>query len=442
MRVRLATLAATAAAVVLLTSACGSVAPAQAAAEEFETHFTSAYPDEVVEAVTTAAGKWPWARGDMSGSLVLADDTSPEQLATILDDVTTWTPEENTSYDGIGVLVNGICLSPSDSQVELKHLLRDRLYAEGLALQGSWPCRTWGKSESAYEGSLQDLMQDTEVVRNLWTDADGELRLVADVDTPHGSVDHVWAALPATLPDVLTAVRQEHPVRTFELTEAGLRVAVTATTRIDELQELADGVAGADLVVEIMQGSLDADKAAQIEELAAVADQVRALPGVTGADVHQPGQLVIGVEDSAAIAAAHEVAVTHPDLGSATVEITLSAQDPDNQWARHRYFWQPGGTDEALEVFIDLVGHEAVSLVQLGNRTTPSVSVTLAMPLADGFAQLKPVLPDGLAVEVKGNDALASVEFTAARTLAPEDLTSRFTTPDRDQLASDWNAAP
>lgn len=442
MRFRLTALAASAIAIVLTTSACGPVSPAHSAAEQFEQHFTTTYPDEVLEAVTEAAGKWPWARGDMAGSLVLADDTSPEQLATILDDVTTWQPEENSSYVGLGVLVNGICLSPEDSQVELKRLLRDRLQAEELALQGTWPCRTWGTSEWNYAGSLQDLMQDAEVVRGLWTEADGELRMVATVNTPHGTVDHVWAALPDTLPDVLTAVRQEHPVRTFELTDAGLRIAVTATTRIDELQDLADGVAGDDLVVEIMQGTLDADKAAQIAELAAVVDEVRTVPGVTGADVHQPGHLVIGVESSEAIAAAHEAAVTHPDLGSASVEITLNAQDPDNEWARHRYFWQQGGSDEALGVFIDLVEHEAVSSVQLRNRAAPSVSVTLSSPLADGFAQLKPILSDGLAVEVSGNDELASVEFTAARTLAPEDLSTRFTTPDLDQLANDWNAAP
>ncbi|USQ80629.1 hypothetical protein NF556_02920 [Ornithinimicrobium faecis] len=442
MRFRLTTIAATTAATVLLTSACGSISPAQSAAEEFESHFTSTYPDEVLEAVTTASGKWPWARGDMSGSLVLADDTSPEQLATILDDVTAWAPEENSSYDGVGVLANGLCLSSSDPQLEHKHLLRDRLYAEGLALQGTWPCPTWLSGTTQYTGTLAELMQDTETVRSLWTEADGELRVVAAVNTPHGAVDHVWTQIPQTAHEVLTAVRQEHPLRTFELTDAGLRVAVTATTRIDELQELADGVAGADLIVEVMQGSLDADKAAQIEELAAVVDQVRAVPGVTAAEVPLPGQLVIGVEDSAAIRAAHEAATTHPDLGAARVEITLDAQDPEDEWARHRYFWAQGGTEEALDAFLALTAHDTVSFVSLSNTPAPSASVNLTVPLADGFAHLKPALPDGLPVEVSGSDALASVEFTAARTLAPDDLTSRFTTPDLDQLASDWNAAP
>lgn len=442
MRVRLATLAATAAAVVLLTSACGSVAPAQAAAEEFETHFTSAYPDEVVEVVTTAAGKWPWARGDMAGSLVLADDTTPEVLATILDEVTTWQPSENSSYDGVGVRANGVCLSPADPQQEQKLLLRERLYAEGLALQGTWPCPTWLSGETTYAGSIEDLMRDTDVVRGTWTGADGDLRVLAELTEPRGSVDHTWITLPDTLPDVLDAVHQEQPVKIFELTEDGLRVAVTATTTLADLQQVADGAAGADLTVQVMQGSLDADKAAQIEELAAVADHVRTVPGVTGADVTMPGQLSIGVGGADAIAAAHVAAVTHPDIGAARVEITLDAQDPDNEWARHRYFWQRGGTDASLTAFIDLVEHEAVSFVHLSNRTTPTASVTLAVPLADGFAQLKTVLPDGLALEVAGSDALASVEFTTARTLAPGDLTSRFTTPDLDQLAHDWNAAP
>lgn len=442
MRFRLATLTASTAAVVLLTSACGSIAPAQSAAEEFEAHFTAAYPDAVVEVVTTAAGKWPWARGEMSGALVLADDTSQQVLTTILDEVTTWQPDENSSYDGVGVLANGLCLSSADSQQEHKLTLRERLYAEGLALQGTWPCPTWLGGESTYQGSVQELVQDTEVVRSLWSTADGDLRVVADLSEPHGSVDHSWITLPDTLPEVLTALQQEHPIRTFELTDAGLRVAIPTTTRIGELQEVADTTAGPGLTVQLMQGSLDAEKAAQIEELAAVADHVREVPGVTGADASLPGQLVISVEGTEAVAAAHEAAVTHPDIGSARVEIALDAQDPDNEWARHRYFWQQGGTDEALAAFIALADHEAVSFVQLGNSADPTVSVTLAVPLADGFAQLKPVLPAGLAAEVTGVDALASVEFTTARTLAPGDLTSRFTTPDLDQLTSDWNAAP
>src|SRR5699024_3275067 len=108
-----------------------------------------------------------------------------------------------------------------------------------------------------------------------------------------------------------------------------------------------------DVAVEVLQGSLDADRAAQIETLAAVADRVRAVPGVTGVDVRQPGGLVVGVADADTVAAAQEAAITHPDLGAATVEITLDAQDPDNRWAQHRYVISSGGTDTPLQAFLD-----------------------------------------------------------------------------------------
>lgn len=441
MRHRHLSLAAVAVTTAVLTSACGAVSPAHSAAEEFEEHFISTYPDTVLEAVTTATDTWPWLGGEMSGSLVLADDTPPEVLSTILDEVATWQPGENATYDGVGVLANGICLFGSDSQLARKQVLRDRLYAEQLALVGSWDCPTWLGGESQYVGSLEDLMEDTAMVRSLWDNGDGPLRVSARLHDPYGSVDQVWATVPESVPDVLTAIRQEHPVKTFDLTDGDLRVAVTATTRVAELQALADSVAGADLVVEVMQGSLDTEKAAQIEEIATVADQVRAVPGVLGVDVHHPGQLVISVTDSTVVRAVHEAAVTHPDLGSATVEITVEAHDPEHQWARHRYFWQAGGSEAPLEAFLDLVGHESVSVVQVSNRAEPGASVELSVPLAEGFPQLKEVLPDGLAAKVTGSDALAWVEFTAARSLDPADLQTRFTTPDLAQLARDWNAA-
>lgn len=426
----------------LLLAGCASAWPTSNARERFVDHFTTSYPDHVVETITESSEKVPFAGGELSGVVVLTDETPPEVFGQVLEEVLSWETGNAASFEGVGVLANGVCVFASDDQRELKQHLRDRLYAEGLALQGTWPCPTWLGQETAYEGSLQELAEDTGTVRDLWGEADGALRVVADVHTPYGSVDHVWTTLPDTLPDVLTAIGQEHPVKTFELTDDSLRVAVAATTRVTELQELAEGVAGDDLAVEVLQGSLDADRAAQIEALAPVAERVRAVPGVTGVDVRQPGGLVVSVEDTDTVAAAQEAAVTHPDLGSATVEITLDARDPDHQWARHRYFVSSGGTDEALEDFVELIGHEDVSVVQFRNYAEPSASITLRIPLSDGFAQLRPVLPDGLAVSVTGSDAIASVEFTVARTLAPEDLSSRFTTPDLDQLARDWNATP
>lgn len=425
----------------LLTSACGSLSPGHAAAEEFEEHFTSAYPDVVLEAVTTAADKWPLVGGQMGGSLVLADDTPPDLLESILEEVLTWQTGENASYDGVGVMANGLCLTPGDEQQDLKLALRDRLYAEGLALQGAWGCPSWLGGTSLYSGTVAQLAQDSATVSGLWSESDGALRLVANVNEPYGTVDRLWADVPESLPDVLTAIGQEHAVKTFELTDSGLRVAVAATTRLPELQEIADGLAGADLVVEVMQGSLDAEKATQIEGLADVADEVRTVPGVLGVDVQQPLQLVVAVEDAAAVRAVHETATAHPDLGSASLQITLDAADPDDEWARHRYFWQPGGSDEALQAFLDLAASPSVSFVQLTNGAEPRASVDLAVPLADGFATLKDLVPDGMSLSVTGSDALASVEFTAARTLDPDDLQTRFTTPDLGRLARDWNAA-
>lgn len=425
----------------LLLAGCGSAWPTSDARERFVEHFTTSYPDHVVETITESYEKFPFAGGELSGVVVLTDDTPPEVFGEVLDQVLSWETGNAASFDGVGVLANGVCVFASDDQQTLKQHLRDRLYAEGLALQGTWPCPSWLGQETAYQGSLQDLAEDTGTVRNLWGETDDALRLVAEVHSPYGSVDHVWTTLPGILPDVLTAIGQEHPVKTFELTDDSLRVAVPVTTRVVELQELADGVAGDDLVVEVVPGSLDADKAAQVEALAAVADRLRTVPGVTGVDVRQPGGLVVSVKDGGAVAAAQEAAVTHPDLGSATVEIILDAQDPDDPWARHRYFLSPGGTDQALEVFVALIGHEDVSFVQFRNQAEPSASVELSVPLAAGFPQLQEVLPDGLAVKVTGSDAIAWVEFTSARTLDPGDLQTRFTTPDLAQLARDWNAA-
>lgn len=443
MRHRLIPLALASAGAVLL-SGCGSAWPASDAEERFVEHFSTTYAEHVVSTTTQSSGKWPYAGGELSAQVVLADDTPPELFDQITQEVIAWDPDNSTTYDGRGATANGLGVCAGDEQREAKQELRHGLYAEGLALTGDWPCTTWERTEGApYQASVADFSTDGTTVRALLGEDGADLWVRAELREPWGSVDARWVSVPPQLEDTLAAVGEVMPIRTFEFTQAqGLRIAVPATSDLRAAQQAAEEAAGPDLPVEVVQGDLDPVKAAEIEALAPVADHVRAVPGVIDVTA-RPGHLVIAVDDPGTITAAVQAATTHPALGAASVELNLDASGPDDEWARHRYFWDRGGSDEILDVFVELVGHEAVSSVQVSNRAaTPTVSVTLSHPLADGFGDLKPVLPDGLSVKVAGHEALPSVEFISARTLAPEDLTTQFTTPDLDQLASDWNAAP
>lgn len=437
--------------VVLLTTACGSIAPGAVAAEEFTDHFSAAHPDHVLEAVTTATDELPWVSGRMAGSLILADDTPPEVLTTILEDVTTWEPDADATYDGVGVQANGVCLYASDSQRELKHLLRDRLYAEGLALQGTWGCPNWSESqEPPYRGDLDQLVQDTATVRSVWEEPDGGLRVVAAITDPTGSVDHVWSTLPETLPEVLTAIDQEHAVLRFAMTDDGLRVAVPTTTRIDELQRLADTTAGPDLTVQVMQGSLDPGQAEDLDALAPLGDALRTVPGVESVIIEHD-RVTLATRDVQAVRGIYDAALEHPEFHDGlALRIRHDRLVPDADQVSFFYEVPSGSTGHLLPVFVELADLRIVNRLWVSGSPDAgdssgtgdlSLMVNFTTPLPEALPHVKGMLPDGIRIKATGADHRETVTFTTAPTLAEDDLNSIYVIPDLDAIAQAWNSA-
>lgn len=439
-------MALTALSVVLATSACGSISPGASAAEEFTEHFSSAYPDQVLEVVTTASDELPWVSGEMGGSLILADDTPPDTLAAILEDVTTWEPDADADYDAVGVQANGLCLYGSDSQQEPKTHLRTKLYAERLALQGTWRCPNWLRSyETTYRGELSQLMQDTATVRSLWGEEDGELRVVADISTPSGSVDHAWATLPQTLPDVLAAVGEDHPVKVFDLTDGDLRIAVQPTTELTDLQAVAEAAAGPDLTVQVMQGSLDSQQSERLDALAPLGDALRSLPGVETILVEQD-RVTLSTRDLGAVRGIYDAAMEHPEFQDGlALRIRYDRLVPDADQLSFFYEHPSGSAGERLSVFEELAALRTVNRLWVADSRQEGVNldvqVDFTRPLVDALPQVKEILPDGIRLKVAGADHRDSVTFTTARNLSADDLRSLYEIPDLGAIAQAWNDA-
>ena len=442
---RTATLALAAAAAVLV-SGCGATFPGVAAAEDFADHFTAAHPEHVVEAVTQSDAKLPWVGGRMSGLLVLADDTPPEALDQILTEVAEWEPEHSSSYEPVGVVANGVGVCLGDDQVDLKRELREALYAEQEALAGEWLCPQWGVPEGIppeYAAPLADFTRDTALVTELLGDSD--LVVHAKLSDPWGSVAGPWTEVPPQLEQTLAAVAAAHQVMSYGYDdEQGLRVAVPPTADLSDVQTLAEEVAGPDLPVEIVQGSLDPERAAELEQLAPVADDLRSVPGVASVGV-LPHSITVSIEDPGAAQAVRDTALEHPEFAEVSLRIEFPVVADDGRTTYHRYTLQPGAAGDEVALFRQLIDAdllEAASLAEPADGTATGLNLTLDAPLADGFPRLKALLPEGLRVVAQGTDGHATVEFTTARTLQADDLETRWTTPDLEQLARDWNAAP
>jgi len=441
----------------LLVSGC-SAFPGPEAQEEFTEHFTSTYPEHVVDTQTASSGKMPFMGATMEGSLVLADDTPPEIFATILDDLTAWEPDAGgVTYEPVGVVANGVGVCMGDEQQEQMQSLRDALYAEGLALQGSWPCEEpiYG-SATTYRGSLADVTRDAEVVKRIW-DGSGELRLEAGVFPPSGTIDHAWVEIPDTLEATIEAVAAEQEIVTFELTDEGLRIAVTPTAGLEATQEAATAVAGADLPVTLMQGSLSPERAAAMADIAHIPDALRTVEGVTSVSVNAHNNTVaVATEDPAAVHGIYDTATEHPEFDEDLhLQIVVNLPGVDGTTPNH-FVRYPGGDDELLPLFLDLLASEDVTRLwissplpvfdpdnpQPGRPTVPGVRITVAGPVVESVPELRGILPDDLRVNLtNGEDHRDSVDLTTAPTLTADDVDSIFTIPDLEAIAAAWNAA-
>lgn len=435
--------------VALLATGC-AIDAGHDAERNFIEHFTSTYPDQVVDTTTFAAESLPFTGGQMAGAVIVADDTPPEDFATILDDVATWDAGRGVTYDPLGVVGNGVGVCLTDEHQEQKQALRDALYADGLALEGQWPCPQRLKAtESIYQGTLAQGMQDAETVRRLW-DGPGEFRLVGEFTEPWGTVDYPWPDLPPTLDDALHAVEAEHDIVGFELTEAGLRIAIAPTGGLEQAQESAQAAAGADLPVQLLQGSLDAAKADQFGGLADIADDLRTVPGAESVSVTQVGGVAVTTRDAGALAAIVDRALTHEDFAAeGQLVIRVIHPGPDGQNETSTYTRWPGGTGELLPVFEQLLDQDVVSWIAMtdplpspnpDDPPIPGLKIRLTGTVVDGLPQLRSALPDGLLVTVTGADHRDTVDFTTAPRLSASDLDSIFTVPDKEAIAKAWNA--
>lgn len=432
------------AALVMTTSAC-SISPAHSAAEDLTEHFTTTYPDHVLEAQTSAADHLPFVPGDLTATLVLADDTPPEALTEILGALVAWEPDNGASYQPVGVVANGLGICVEDPQQGAKVALRDQLYAEGLALEGQWGCsRGFAVTEPQYAGALDVLLRDTETVRPMLTGDAADLRLLASVDTPYGSIDHGWTTLPDTLAPTLDAVAAEHPVQTFALTDDGLQVAVQPTSDATALLAVAEAAAGPDLPVQIMQGSLDPDQAAGNAERAHLLDALSAVDGVDGVRLDPQHYVAVGTSDISALRAIYDTAMELPEFRETeTLRITYSAPGSDGTSVQHDYSHPPGADEAHLDLFGSLVEHEVVTRVALSDRGPEGARLTLALTgtLPESLPQVKDLLPDGIQVTAEGADWREVVDFTTARTLEPGDIETNRTIPDLDAITRAWNDA-
>lgn len=444
MRTTRRTTALAAAAAVLLTAGCGSAFPGPAAAEDFTDHFTSTYPDHVVDTVTQSEALFPWVGGKMTGLLVLADDTPPELVGEILGAVEDWQPKQNSSYSPGGVIANGVGLCLDDDQLDVKTGLRDRLYDEQLALAGRWDCPLWDSAESkppTYRASFADFVQDTAMVTALIEGPD--LVVHAEVSEHWGSVEAPWTQVPAHLGDPLDAVATAGTVTSFSYDpEQGLRIAVPPTGDLTTVRAVAEEAAGPDLPVQIMQGSLDPERAAALEELGPLADELREVPGVSEVSL-MPHLVEVGVEDPDRVREVMDVALEHEEFAEVVLAIRYATPVGGEQHS-YRYLIHPGAPGAEVDLFIGLIEADVVQVAHLAETgaDAPGLRLTLTAPLGEGVPPLKAVLPDGVRVTATGSDSYARVEFTTARTLEAGDMETMFTNVNPRQIVADWNAAP
>lgn len=421
----------------LLVTGCGPVNAGTAARDEFEAQLDADYGEHVEELRISDDNALPFA-GTAFGSVVLRPETPPDVLDEIFAFVTGYR-STGGSFDGSGVVANGVGICANDPQLDAKRALRAALHAEGSALDGEWPCPTSARLEPmAYEGTVAQLSADAALVRSLGG-APG-LELEARLTDPPGTAVTGFDAVPGSLAETLGAIAEVAEVVAFELAADGLSVAIHEGGDVAAAQAAADAVAGEGAAVRVVLGSLDPGEQAMIERLAPVLEALRRVPGVDGAEATGEGVTLRTLDPLRARALLDAADGTAELEGLA---LTILVGEGSAAMRAAEYVRPAGASSGGFEAFAALVADEGVSdatVREAGGGREAWIDVELAGPLLDAV-RLKPVLPIGIDGRLSSIADESSIMWTIADPLREEDVSSGVGDVDVPAFVAAWNAA-
>lgn len=421
----------------LLVTGCGPVNAGTAAREEFEAQLDADFGEHVEEVRISDDNTLPFA-GRAFGSVVLRPETPPDVLESVFELVTTFRSAAG-SFEGSGVVANGVGICVGDPQIDAKRELRSALHAAGASLSGEWPCSTGGVQEpEPYWGPAADLDADVALIRSL--DGATGLRLEARLTDPPGTASGLVEELPDTAGAALAAIAAAAEVVAFELKGGALTVAIDQQGDTDAALSAAEAAAGPDLAVHVVLGSLDPSEQAELAELEPVLEELRRVPGVAGAEATVDG-IAVRTLDPAQAPAVLEAATSAEALVDRSITILVGEGTAAMRAAE--YVRPAGATTGSFDAFAALVADSGVSDVtvrEAGGGREGWVDIELTGPLLDAV-RLKPVLPTGVDGRLSSVADESSIMWTIADPLRDEHVSSGVGDVDLAAFITAWNAA-
>lgn len=422
----------------LALAGCGAVNAGSAVEEEFNEAIRGEHGDLIVETRVNAHNDLPFA-GGASATVVVRPEASAEEFAAVLEDVLSFGPSTG-DYDGVGVIANGVGVCAPDPQREAKQALRDALHEGGVSLAGEWACPpASGDDPRPYVGTLAQFDADLGVVASVGG-APG-LHLEAWLSEPSGKISGPLDELPDTLGESVDAVADLEDIVDFEVVEGSLNIAITPTSDPAAAQAAAEAVAGPDLSVEVVLGSLDPAQQTEYAALGPLLDDLREVPGVVEVET-STHVVTLRTMDPEQVVAIQEAALAHEEFENRlTLEILVG--EGTQATGAAEYTRPLGGERDGIALFHDLVTHPGVSHARV-QEPSPTVeawiTVDVVGPLTD-VADLRSLLPVGVEVQASSDQDNRSVRFTIADTVSADDFYSVHDDTDVAGLVAAWNAA-
>ena len=421
----------------LALAGCGAVNAGSAIEEEFNEAIRAEHGDLILETRVNAHNDLPFS-GRASATVVLRPEASAEEFAAVLEDVLSFEPSTG-NYDGVGVIANGVGVCAPDPQRAAKQALRDALHEAGAALAGEWACPPASADDMrAYVGTLAQFDADLDVVASVGAPG---LHLEAWLSEPAGKVSGPLDDLPDTIGETVGAVADLEDIVAFEVVEGSLNIAIKPTSDPAAAQAAAEAVAGPELPVEIVLGSLDPAQHEEYAALGPLLDDLREVPGVV--EVATSTHVVtLRTMDPEQVVAIQEAALAHEEFEKKlTLEILVG--EGTQATGAAEYTRPLGGERDGIALFHDLVTHPGVSHARV-QESSPTVetwiTVDVVGPLTD-VADLRSLLPVGVEVQASSDQDNRSVRFTIADTVTADDFYSVHDDTDVAGLVAAWNAA-
>lgn len=425
---------------VLLLSGCSYADAANIGAEELRAQFEADYPEHL-ERMEIQSPSGLFGGGHVWAAAWLGPDTPEEVLDAALADLEAF-EASHVSFFAAGVVANGVGICAADPQREAKRELRAVLAERGLSLAGAWGCSLRPDTpEQAYEGSLAELIRDTELVQSVGLGS--ALTLTAELREPFGTVTGDWLSLPVSgLAAAVAVAEAELDLARVDWDGARLTLTVQPTTDVTEVAAAAQQAAGPQIEVLVRNG---ADGGAAGAASGPLADALRAVPGVTGVQDGARG-LMVRVSDAEVVVPALAAGADQDRFIGTDVQVIPASAPTDSASVSlaSRYVKPAGaaaGDPTGWLALLQVDGLRDVTWTVPVDDGIPTVQLALDQAGLGWTVEAKPLIPEGSQVRLTGLHDWATVEFGAAALLSEEDVSAGPITWDASALVEAWNGA-